>query len=276
MCDWPESESRPIHFSCFGAKAERGFARSDLFAAETKFEQQEDWNLLYVAATRAKNILVISGAWSKPHASGGGLIDSSWYQRMQDAPELDLDEMAPVDVASKSDTFPLSAFDASPLPRPPVAIEPSLDSAAIAEGIALHALLERVTQAHAWPVALPQPAAIAGWLPCTRALAATVRAQAAEILSRPPLERFFNPALYRRAHNEMEVVSGGETLRFDRVVMFDDTVWILDYKRNFLETERAGYNAQLEGYRLAAESIFHGKSVKTALITADGALWEFD
>jgi ATP-dependent helicase/nuclease subunit A len=275
LCDWPEQENRPTHFSAFGAKAERGFARSDLFAAEAKFEQQEDRNLLYVAATRAKNILVISGAWSKPQASSGGLIDGSWYQRMQDAPALQLNETHAADTVLPSGAFTLSMFDAAPLPRPIVVAEPALESAAIEEGVALHALLERVTQAGSWPPSLPEPAAIARWLPCARTLAATVRVQTAAILTEPSLERFFNPALYRQAHNELEVVSDGETLRFDRIVMFDDAIWILDYKRSFLEAERTDYTAQLARYRLAAESIFPGKPLKTALITADGALLEF-
>ena len=56
--------------------------------------------------------------------------------------------------------------------------------------------------------------------------------------------------------------------------VFEKEVWILDYKRQLLETERAGYQAQLNGYRAAAEQIFTGKALKTALITANGRLWE--
>jgi ATP-dependent helicase/nuclease subunit A len=275
LCDWPEHDSRPSHFSGFGAKAERGFARNDLFEAEARFEQQEDWNLLYVAATRAKDILVVSGAYSRQQAAGGGLIEGSWYQRMQPAPELELTGVPAANAAVQSGAFSLEGFAARPMPAPP-AVEPGADGDALTEGVALHALLERVTASNAWPVRLPEPAAIARWLACTRAMAATVRAQAALLLSLPRLERFFNPALYRKAHNEMEVVVQGETLRFDRVVVFDEEIWILDYKRKLLESEQLLHAAQLARYRVAAGHIFPGKRVRTALIAADGELREID
>ena len=83
-------------------------------------------------------------------------------------------------------------------------------------------------------------------------------------------------ALHRSAHNEMEVLVDAATSRFDRVVVFDDAVWILDYKRNLLESERATYQAQLAGYRRAGQAVFAGKVLKTALITVDGRLWSFE
>jgi ATP-dependent helicase/nuclease subunit A len=276
LCDWPEHESRPTHFSCFGAKTERGFARSILFDEEAAFEQQEDWNLLYVAVTRAKNVLVVSGAYSSLNASNGGVVAGSWYQRLQQVEELQSGNISIKNAGLAGAVFPLSQFDAAPLPQPVTEIKTAPDGAAVAEGIALHGLLERLTQSHQWPIVLPEPGVIARWLSAPRKLAATIHAQAARILAQPDLERFFNPALYRRALNEMDVVSGAETLRFDRVVMFDDTVWILDYKRSLLDSERADYQAQLARYRLAGEQVFPGKHLKTALITADGALWEFD
>jgi ATP-dependent helicase/nuclease subunit A len=58
------------------------------------------------------------------------------------------------------------------------------------------------------------------------------------VLAQPQLERFFNPALHRWARNEMEIVSASGVMRLDRVVMFDDEVWVLDYKRRLLESER--------------------------------------
>jgi ATP-dependent helicase/nuclease subunit A len=145
---------------------------------------------------------------------------------------------------------------------------------AIDEGVALHALLERLTQSLDWPVIVPDTESISRWLPCSRALAAVVREQALTILSQPQLERFYNPAQYRMARNEMDVVIGGELLRFDRVVMFDDVIWILDYKRNLLDSERTIYQAQLARYGAAGQAVFPGKNLKTALITVDGRLWE--
>ena len=94
------------------------------------------------------------------------------------------------------------------------------------------------------------------------------------IRDRAELSRFFDPAQYRFARNEMEIVSGAGVARFDRVVMFDDELWILDYKRNLFDSERAAYTAQLARYRIAAQDVFPDLKIRTALITVDGKLTE--
>jgi ATP-dependent helicase/nuclease subunit A len=145
---------------------------------------------------------------------------------------------------------------------------------AIAEGVALHGLLERLLQRAQWPVAMPDAAAVARWLPCPLPLAETVRRQALALLSQAHLRRFFDPAQYVRAHSEMEIVAGGAMLRLDRVVEFADAVWILDYKRNLLDSERLDYRTQLAAYRAALQAVWPDKTLRTALITVDGRLWE--
>jgi ATP-dependent helicase/nuclease subunit A len=107
-------------------------------------------------------------------------------------------------------------------------------------------------------------------------LAEVVREQALAILSQPELERFYNPAKYRAARNEIDVVTGVGLVRFDRLVIFDEEVWILDYKRNVLDSERAAYRLQLDGYRAAARLVFPGKTIRSALVTSDGRLFEME
>jgi len=283
LCDWPQDADAPTHFSAFGRKSERGLARDRWFDAEEGFKQQEDWNLLYVAVTRAKQLLIVSGVAGTRGALEGGVQEGSWYHRLFDRTEQVAGMEAVHPQAQASDaadlsekTFSLALFE--PMPQPaPVAAPESVSNDAIEEGVALHALLERMThaqQAQAWPPVLPDEAAIARWLPCSRALAATIRAQAEKMLSHAALERFFNPALHRHARNEMEIVTGDGVLRCDRVVVFDDEVWILDYKRNLLDSERSAYAAQLARYRSAALSVFSDKRIRSALITADGQFWE--
>ena len=293
LCDWPQDADAPTHFSAFGRKSERGLARDHWFEAEEGFKAQEDWNLLYVAITRAKQLLIFSGVASNKAALPGGVQEGSWYHRLSDrsegvagmelvAPDAQENEMA----ADADAHFSLPLFEPQPQPLllPLKLSEPESVSAempsgqysndAIEEGIALHALLERVTHASSWPPVLPDAAVIARWLPCPRPLAATIRAQAENILCQATLERFFNPAIYCHARNEMELVGGRTVLRCDRVVVFDQEVWVLDYKRNLLDIERNAYAAQLAGYREALGAVFVDKAVKTAIITTDGKLWE--
>ncbi|WP_420475901.1 UvrD-helicase domain-containing protein [Noviherbaspirillum sp. ST9] len=272
LCDWPQDAEAPTHFSCFGRKNERGAARDHLFDAEEAFKRQEDWNLLYVGATRAKDMLIVSGVAGTRGALEDGCIEGSWYHRLLAVPEAGFEpeeDIAPDVVAAAAASFSIPIFD-PPVMGEPAIREPVLHDPAIEEGIALHALLERVTQAACWPVVLPAAGQLARWLRCPLPVAAIVREQAARILSQPELERFFNPRHFRFARNEMEVLCDGELLRFDRMVMFDDEAWILDYKRDLLDSELADYRAQLARYRAAAEQVYPGRTIRTALVTADG------
>jgi ATP-dependent helicase/nuclease subunit A len=275
LCDWPQHAGAPTHFSAFGRKSERGLARDALFVEEEKFKDQEDWNLLYVAATRAKEMLIISGVAGARNALADGTVEGSWYARLSHIPESAPGEFRNERTGMKETAFSLPVFNPSVRAAIP-ALPGMARNGAIDEGVALHTLLERITHLHSWPIHMPDAAAIAHWLQCPLALALTVRTQAVTILAQPLLERFYNPAQYSAAHNEMDVIVGSELLRFDRVVVFDDVVWILDYKRNLLDSEHAAYQAQLAHYRTAGQAVFPGKNMNTALITADGQLWEMD
>lgn len=278
LCDWPQDVEAPTHFSCFGRKAERGSARDALFAAEESFKQQEDWNLLYVAATRAKEILIVSGVAGARGALPDGAVEGSWYHRLQAVPETvfrqEPDTVSGGAVLVVEGEFSIPIFDPPVLAGSAAIAVAPLRNDAIDEGITLHVLLERLTQASEWPVAVPDVGQLARWLRCAPTMAEIVREQALIILSQPQLERFFNPRHFHFARNEMEVISRNELLRFDRTVVYGDEVWILDYKRDLLESERAAYRDQLARYKMAARQVFSGKVVKTALITADGRLWE--
>jgi ATP-dependent helicase/nuclease subunit A len=281
LCDWPQDADAPTHFSCFGRKDERGAARDELFAAEEAFRQQEDWNLLYVAMTRAKELLIVSGVAGTRNARPDGAVEGSWYQRIQAVPEfMDENDNALVSVSVQAAVeFSMPIFS-PPILEDEVALEAEraarARASAIAEGIALHTLLERLTQFDTWPVEMPETCRIARWLSCSVEMADIVRERALNMLAAPALERFFNPAYFSFARNELEVLAGDETMRFDRAVVFDEEVWILDYKRDVLESEHADYAAQLQRYRQAAATVFPGMRLKTALVTPDGRLWEME
>jgi ATP-dependent helicase/nuclease subunit A len=312
LCDWPQDAEAPTHFSAFGRYSERGAARDALFAAEEAFKEQEDWNLFYVALTRAKQLLIVSGVEDRRGTSG--LLEKGWYARLQGA----IDLPAPVaadeamiaanralsspgaqlalilpeepDNAEDSTAFALPVFDPPRLPLASLMLPVSATgferdgeeelqpdgrrADAIAEGVALHDLLERLCQQKQWPLMIPAAPAIARWLQCPLPLAETVRMQAVTLLSQAHLRRFFDPAQYVQARSEMEIVVDGALLRLDRVVEFEDTVWILDYKRNLLDSEREDYQRQLTGYRDALQIVWPQKTIRTALITVDGRLWE--
>jgi ATP-dependent helicase/nuclease subunit A len=282
LCEWPQDKVAPTHLSAFGRKAERGLARDALFAEEARLKAQEDWNLLYVAATRAKELLIVSGVAGTRGADADGVVADSWYARLLHAPLVECEVAHAEDAATVQErAFELPLFE-------PQAMPPELQAAsegasaranpdggdAIDEGIVLHGLLERITHGGTWPATIPSPEAVSHWLQCSLELAAQACERAAAILAQPELERFFNPAHFHAAHNELDVVTPSGLGRIDRLVVFDKEVWILDYKRQALDSERAAHAAQLAGYRNAARAIYAGRNVRTALVTAEGRLVE--
>ena len=270
LCAWPQDSQIPTHFSAFGRRAERGVMRDALFDAEEALKDQEDWNLLYVAATRAKQCLIISGVAANKNADENGMVASNWYARLQMVPLLDaLQEDVPFSL-SEVNSFDCAIFEPPRLAVPAV-VEAVVASVAIDEGIALHALLERLTGRCTWPVVIPDAAVIARWVSCDQTLAAIVREQAVTILAQAALERFFNPARHVAAYNELDVVSGEGLTRFDRIVLFENEVWILDYKRKLLDSERDDYRLQLMGYQTAARAVFAYQQINAALIMVDGS-----
>ena len=270
LCDWPQESPAPKHLSVFGRSKERGQARDALFGEEEAFRRQEDWNLLYVAATRAKQWLIISGVHDGK--DGDGIVNGSWYQRFAMAEERSFEHVV-LPPVQESREFSLPLFVPPKLPPPPMRIADE-DTAATVEGKLLHALMERLTGAGQWPVPVPAPQRVAQWLKCSDEQAGIVCRQAETLLSSAALSIFFDPAQHDFARNEMELMHRSELLRVDRLVIIGGTVWVLDYKRNFLDSERDDYLQQLARYRQACDTLFPGKEIRTALITVDGRLWE--
>ncbi|MFZ6815610.1 UvrD-helicase domain-containing protein [Undibacterium sp. Rencai35W] len=293
LCQWPLQQGEARHFSVFGRKDQRGAARDALFAQEEAQAEQENWNLLYVAATRAKNLLILSGISSEkgkkskaakknpePDASSDeantgmpGLIQGSWYERLSQVAPTELQQSESL-LSQVHDEFDLALFNPPDLTLADVEVTPVTTEAQV-EGIALHALMERLTnRVQTWPLTIPDTDAIASWLPCPGDVASTIRRQAQAILSQPGLEKYFRPECYLYARNEMDVLFQQQTLRLDRVVFFEHEVWILDYKRALLSSEREGYRAQLQVYADALQGLVGTKRIKAALILSDGDLIE--
>jgi len=89
LIDWPPSSPVPVHFSAYGKRSTRGLARAPLFEAEAALAERENWNLLYVAMTRACQGLLVSGVKGRAargaEGEGNREIAGSWYVRLQSA-----------------------------------------------------------------------------------------------------------------------------------------------------------------------------------------------
>ena len=100
LLDWSPEETSPSHLSLYTAKTLTG-GRSVVFKKEAVVSENENWNLLYVAMTRAKQGLWISGVASN---SNTGIKEKSWYGRALAAglSTLDINALKLEDVAQQA------------------------------------------------------------------------------------------------------------------------------------------------------------------------------
>ncbi len=271
---WPPNAPRPAHFSLYTDKRGRGSKRTGYFEADEEYARREEMNLLYVAMTRAKQALLVSG--------NGELVATSWYGRIaaaveqRDNPLLggDLRIVPPLTKGGweglRSRPFAGVPALQQPIPTGQRAVRNTMQQQ---RGIWLHALLQFLTP----------PIGGKGWgereelqqrlgIPSDEMEPLWQQAQA--LLASPQLARFFDAKQYRSACNEMPYVNAiGELKRIDRLVEFDDEVWVLDYKLGDSE-DVACYHSQMQEYRAAMQSVYAGKVVRCALLFGDGTLHE--
>lgn len=276
LCRWRLDADSPDHFSCYGRVDERGAARDTLFAEEDRQRRQEDWNLLYVAATRASEILIVSGVAAARGAMADGCNEGSWYHRFGFVPVIDMGSAIAAWRGGSANTkeFSLSLFDPEPVAERPVRQVGIRLGRTTEEARILNSLMQRLTEVPQWPVRVPPPEHLQDWLGCAPAAAMAVHARAERILSASPLERYFNPTHFVFARNSLEIIDAGESLLCDRVVVFKDEVWILVYLCDMpAGVDGKEHDEALRGrVRSAAQALFPGKDVKVGAIMVDGGL----
>lgn len=282
VMDWSPEADRPTHFSLYGSSEWRGPGRDALFEREKAQAERERLNLLYVAMTRARQALFISGV---DDGKAGSWLAQARHAleraEMEDLPEMAWATSFPLSQRGTKRDFATSAqaaeFKSSPPPLfqrgeiPPVGsrIEPAGPEAEF--GILLHAWLEGIT-------AGLDEAAMRDRLAVDQSTAEKITAVARRILALPELAPAFDATRHLRAHNELEFLDrDGSIARMDRLVEFGSEVWLLDYKTGGLDepdlARRAeAHREQMAGYRAAAEALYPGKAVRVVLVFGDGRI----
>ncbi|MHB1676109.1 MAG: UvrD-helicase domain-containing protein [Sulfuriferula sp.] len=274
LFEWPAAAPRPTHFSLLANQQGIAAYQQCYLDNEAKHAEQENLNLLYVAMTRPRQALMVSGV-----ASSGG--SQNWRQTILSALAPDQDSAILGDDLTQysANNFPVAATQPEPIilpadikqPRPTGVRTDSSDSAATDYGTLVHKLLETMTP--------PNPMVDWDWLQAqfgSHPLFQSAWQLGRQIIAQAPLQRFFDPALYLRAHNELSYLrSNGNIYRIDRVVEFDREVWVLDYKTDHTgDTNQliVTHRLQLQEYHQAMRLCYPGKTIYCALINRTGEL----
>jgi ATP-dependent helicase/nuclease subunit A len=283
LLDWPEDEDRPRHFSLCTRKAELSRAQRSIADSEAEHAAREELNLLYVAMTRAKQALIVSGI------DGNGRA-ASWYDKVR-AAALDVagtaaqtNEFVCVGVSLDEKKYKIKQI----LTKPPVvsgSVDPRLSQplptgtrreqaagAGLGYGTQFHLLMEHLTGEPA-----SDRASLQRMLGADDMEFHALWQDAQRLLTDEQLSRYFDVSRFVRAANEVPLVSDtGDTLRIDRLVEFADEVCVLDYKTGALDGVApellAQYRAQVGVYCVHMALAFPGRQVSGVIIFTGGGI----
>ena len=254
-------------------------SRAPHFAREAELLQREELNLLYVAMTRAQQYLMVSGSEAKNSQR------PSWYARLVSVIEPSnvlippgQAPLAPPSTTSAAAPLPLDAIPALAEIGPASGQRTQvIETPAMRHGTLLHRLLEQLAP----PALLKDKARLRNEWGITEDSFDTLWREAHAILHAAHLARFFDPAHYHRAWNELPFLTeNGDFLRIDRLVEFETEIWVLDYKSTESATEATlkeaakPHRAQLKNYLTAMQALFPGKQMKGGVIFKGGLLFE--
>jgi ATP-dependent helicase/nuclease subunit A len=248
---WPPHSAAPERFALVvpGERA-RDEAHSDALEREDELRAQEDWNLLYVAATRARQVLIVAGS-----APDRGTLADTWYQRLQAAGDLSVGPAAAETVVPASRQRTVRDFLPTPRPTGQRATEPQAESEAMRIGRAWHAVLEHD--------GARDPERIAREFGLPREQAAAVGRAAEHVRSALP-HLFAGTSLA-----EIELLAeSGELLRVDRLVERDGALWIIDFKWRVTPADLPAYEAQLRRYAGTLRAIRPDVPLRAVLVTS--------
>ena len=279
LIDWTPEEESPSHLSLFTAKTLTS-PRTEIHDAEKRIGENENWNLLYVAMTRARQGLWISGDAKKPTTNHpDGLDKDSWYGKAMHAglktyilPDA-ISHVTGSAQGMKSTTVPtvLQSVDAvedfvlewAPAKESHdqllrdvesgIAVEVfagqedsvESDPELLEEGTHFHRLLEFLTtqSANQAVTSMPSEFEVMNWLGVHQAHAQKAIGHAKKLLDAPELKPYLTAGNWIAAWNELDILTKeGKSYRIDRLVEFDDHLAILDYKLSIPEEGSEQYS----------------------------------
>jgi ATP-dependent helicase/nuclease subunit A len=241
LLDWPPNEVAPIHLSAF-TKDTITSPRTQIQEEEQRIARNENWNALYVAMTRAKQGMWISGV-ATSSAKEGGLDLNSWYHRIQSAELPDysvseevvaaLDDARPNlpskgegqsdsgmpfsiddfaldwDVAQSSHALQQANIESGTANSNTVvnSTELEIDPRILEDGVYFHALLECCTlQSGGTAADLPSVTQAMNWFGIDEARATLALSRAKTVLQTDALKPYLLDGNWIQAWNEIDVL----------------------------------------------------------------------
>ena len=309
LLDWSPDEASPSHLSLYTAKSLTE-KRAAIYEKESEVSENENWNLLYVAMTRAQQGLWFSGVQS--HIKDG-ISQKSWYGRAlaSGMQTVDVSKWGQVPEVFSQKTqslggessenfemnhFQLSweaaqqahqenitniesgAFASAVKERANAQAAQMSDPEILEEGTHFHRLLEFLTPDSASQIkpSMPSEQELMNWLDIDQDQAKKLTERVQIVMNASNLKPYLTENQWVQAWNELDIVSKeGKSYRMDRLVEFDDHLAIIDYKLTIPEEGSPAYEkyrAQLGAYKEELGRIRQDKPAKAFLVSSKGEI----
>jgi len=305
IVDWPAHAPRPVSFLLTGTKEQQDTFTQNILDQHAKADAREDANLLYVAITRPKQFLFISGCQPRRGDALG------WYGFLQ-APFVETAEelsttgwiftsgqaathTAETTAAPEAGTVPQHKIQPLILEKPKSNIAPSnlsvspaapltphmADPDARTRGIAIHRMLQLLSEQ---ATDIPQRVATELDLSTDDDHLITWFNSANTVFHSATFSHLFDPAQFINAHNEVPLhyTNEGQSVYgiIDRLVISKKCIWLVDYKTHHIDntvkldalTEH--YQPQLNYYRMGIQRLWPTLPIKAGLLFTDMLAWK--
>ncbi len=281
LFDWPTDQRAPRQISFVGSASKLGPTRQAVWEQERQLAEREEQNLLYVALTRAQQLLLVTGTHNGKKSSR-----PTWYDQIS-AHARSTDELPAVahtnPAVPTAATTALREYDDLALPTPHNTDLENQDlvrarmsnTASVSQqlGTAWHGVLQRVRYADQAAQVLP---AVLPRFHLPPSLQTQVQNAVERVLAAPALAAFFRRQALR-LETELDIINADGTLkRLDRLVELPDAYWLLDYKWQVTPEQRDAYAEQVRDYVKTLRPLLAAKPWRLGLITAQGELIEID
>ena len=304
LIDWPAEKEKPDYFLLTATKSNLDEFSANCIAEQDFFEQRENANLLYVALTRAKQMLYISGSEPKNK-------DHGWYEKICSAYEFNTrDNTAPVIIetignentitvkkesgSKKAVVIPLELSSPIKIQNQQLDISPSQQTTLFNEhrqsseentlrGIIMHQMLNTLSRSPENKLANFYSAEMKEiqtselekwWKECQN------------IVKNKSFTNYFDPSCYDYFYNEVPIQFKDSNKMIygiiDRLIIKDKNVTIIDYKTHpyvtaeNIENIAQTYQKQMQLYQKGVQLLWPEYNVtSTLLFTAIASQYYF-
>lgn len=284
LSSWPATQAKPTKF-LLGCKESNLSEKALTLKIEIEHFSSESINLLYVALTRAKQILIITGVASKRNAS------NSWYSLISNTLGVDKEEpwefeLNPQPTCSKPEkkqptqstySYPKDIF-APVMPQwNQQRVNNQADSAATNYGTVVHKCLEILANKPTIELqALVNLVISETDIRLNELDIEAAIAEAETCLNHPETAMLFKPEKHVKIINEAEIYHPVEDILslsiIDRLIISEELIWIIDYKTDRdvshanAHEKAQHHQIQLARYRQAVAHLYPETAIRCSIL----------